>query len=251
MGRKAFTLIELLVVIAIIAILAALLMPALDNARRSAQSLACMNHEKQIFIGIVLYTDSYLAYPRGNEFAPGGQYRWHGPVIQGGFINATYHSYPPGHILRCTLDKNPSISADLWYRLSGVYYGPYAGYPQCCMSGINGWRVSQINRASLSFMLMEATQTGTLSWENGWDPNYPETWNLNQSQASTKHGGNNIIFCDGHTGFLSRDMRNDIAGLQPFPSYRYCECPDYFYACNGGPGPNNYVARWSACIPHP
>ena len=69
--QKSFTLIELLVVIAIIAILAAMLMPALQQAREKGRSISCLNQLKQFGMVDNSYSDAYDGYVVPVEFKGG------------------------------------------------------------------------------------------------------------------------------------------------------------------------------------
>ena len=81
-ARPGFTLIELLVVIAIIAILAAMLLPALTKAKLRAQAIGCMSNTKQLMIGWQMYGDDNNQLLAPNDYPYLTAYSGESPTVQ-------------------------------------------------------------------------------------------------------------------------------------------------------------------------
>ncbi|HEY3864259.1 MAG TPA: prepilin-type N-terminal cleavage/methylation domain-containing protein [Verrucomicrobiae bacterium] len=108
-ARRAFTLIELLVVIAIIAILAAMLLPALSKAKAAGQQTACLNNQRQLQAAWLMYV-----HEQGDVLPINGQ-----AMTPYSFNASTTNSWVVG---------DATYSADISYLKQGTLY-PYAGAP--------------------------------------------------------------------------------------------------------------------------
>ncbi len=84
--RAGFTLIELLVVIAIIAILAAMLLPALSRAKTKAQGIMCMSNLKQVGLALTMYGDDFRGWFPPNYQGSGNGYDPRSRQVEPGWI---------------------------------------------------------------------------------------------------------------------------------------------------------------------
>lgn len=156
---KSFTLIELLVVIAIIAILAAILLPALNGVKDSGRSVFCVNSEKQILLGAIFAyaenSDSYYPSNRNQYSQDGTRYNYALEAL------GSYKYNKGGYIDRDILHNGcPSYPVAL--HTSGKYRPAYNYNSFLGPTGPGGWinktyaakatRQSQVKHPSLKII---------------------------------------------------------------------------------------------------
>jgi prepilin-type N-terminal cleavage/methylation domain-containing protein/prepilin-type processing-associated H-X9-DG protein len=217
--RAGFTLIELLVVIAIIAILAAMLLPALSKAKTKAQGISCLNNLKQLQLGWVLYSGDnndkicrtgglgvLVTNPADPAAQPGGaranwvlgDVKYTDPdLIKNGLLYPYINSL---EVFKCPADRKISdVTGEPTLRSMSMnaWMNPISDEGQLDVANYVVFRKqTQIRRPTDTWV---AIDENPVSINDGWflvRPNVPTVWRDVPAAYHNNAGG--LSFADGH-----------------------------------------------------